>query len=100
MPPKEFAPSQCGKSVTLTEIHSDPKRVKDRFGEFIEVYNDSNSRVDLTGWRLSDGELIRDLGKMNKGQSESLHAISIAPNGKLMAVADGGGQVVVYSLES
>lgn len=51
-------------------------------------------------WRLSDGELIRDLGKMNKGQSESLHAISIAPNGKLMAVADGGGQVVVYSLES
>lgn len=51
-------------------------------------------------WRLSDGELVRDLGQGIKAKdlSESLHAISITPDGKLLAVADGVGQVVVYSL--
>lgn len=48
-------------------------------------------------WRLSDGAHVRDLGKAEKGQSESLHAISISPDGKLLAVADGVGQVLVYA---
>jgi len=49
-------------------------------------------------WRLSDGEFVRDLGQAAKGLSESLHAISITADGKLLAVADGVGQVVVYAL--
>jgi WD40 repeat protein len=49
-------------------------------------------------WRLGDGNHVRDLGEANKGQSESLHAISITPDGKLLAAADGVGQVVVYAL--
>jgi WD40 repeat protein len=49
-------------------------------------------------WRLSDGELVRDLGKAEKGLSEAFHAISITPDGTLLAVADGGGQVVIYTL--
>ena len=49
-------------------------------------------------WRLSDGNLVRDLGEQNKGQSEPLYAISISPDGKLLAAADGTGQVLIYSL--
>jgi WD40 repeat protein len=49
-------------------------------------------------WRLSDGKLVRDLGEANKGQSEPLYAITIAPDGKLLAAADGTGQVLIYSL--
>lgn len=49
-------------------------------------------------WRLSDGELVRDLGTAEKGLSESFHSLSIAPDGTLLAVADGVGQVLVYSL--
>jgi hypothetical protein len=49
-------------------------------------------------WHLSDGKHVRDLGKAVTGQSESLHAISISPDGKLLAAADGVGQVLVYAL--
>jgi WD40 repeat protein len=49
-------------------------------------------------WRLSDGELVRDLGKAEKGLSESFHSLAITPDGKLLAVADGLGQVLIYSL--
>ena len=49
-------------------------------------------------WRLSDGQLVRDLGEQSKGQSEPLYAISITPDGKLLAAADGTGQILIYSL--
>lgn len=50
-------------------------------------------------WRLSDGELVRELGQTSKGPfGETFHAISITPDGKCLAIADGQGQVVIYSL--
>lgn len=49
-------------------------------------------------WRLPSGDLVRDLGQANKGQSEAFHAVSITPDGKRLAVADGVGQVLVYAL--
>jgi hypothetical protein len=94
MPPKELAPSRCGKSVTLTEIHPDPKRVKDRFGEFIEVYNDSNSRVDLTGWRLSDGD--RDSHIIAAASALVVEAHSFAVLGSSADKAINGGIDVDY----
>lgn len=48
-------------------------------------------------WRLGDGVHVRDLGKADKGLSESLLAISISPDGKHLA-ADGVGQVQVHAL--
>jgi len=50
-------------------------------------------------WRLSDGKHVRSLGEEKKDQSESLLAISITPDGRLLAAADGKGQVVVYELD-
>ena len=49
-------------------------------------------------WRLSDGKLVRGLGEAKKDPSEPLYAISITPDGKLLAAADGKGQVLIYSL--
>jgi len=44
----------CNSPIYVTEIFADPKRVLDRFGEFIELYNASDKPVKLNGWRLSD----------------------------------------------
>ncbi len=57
-------------------------------------------------WRLSDGGLVREINlslqdKNKKGPfTPTLHAISIAPDGKLLAVADAEGQVVICSLNA
>ncbi|QDU19769.1 WD40 repeat domain-containing protein [Urbifossiella limnaea] len=49
-------------------------------------------------WRPGDGELVRELGQTSKGPfGEAYHAISISPDGKRVAVADGAGQVLIYS---
>ena len=47
-------PRDCGTALFLTEIHMDPRRVPDRFGEFIELYNADLHPVRLDGWRLTD----------------------------------------------
>lgn len=46
--------SDCDAPIYVTEIFADPKRVLDRFGEFIELYNAGDKPVQLNGWRLSD----------------------------------------------
>lgn len=48
--------------------------------------------------RLSGGTHVRDFGLGRKGLTESIYAISISPDDKLLAAADGVGQVVIYSL--
>jgi len=56
-------------------------------------------------WRLSDGTqvheitLSQDKNKKSGPFTPTLHAISISPDGKLLAVADSSGQVVVCTLE-
>ena len=51
-------------------------------------------------WRLSDGGLVREFNPTDKKDQfpPYYHAISIAPGGKLLAIADGLGQVLIYSL--
>jgi hypothetical protein len=44
----------CGRAVYVTEFYINPKRVKDRMGEFIELYNADDVAVRLNGWRLTD----------------------------------------------
>lgn len=56
-------------------------------------------------WRLSDGAQVHEINlslqdKNKKGPfTPTLHAISISPDGSLLAVADSSGQVVVCTLE-
>ena len=47
-------PVDCNKTLVITEIHPNPKRVRDRQGEFLELYNASKEPIRLNGWRLLD----------------------------------------------
>lgn len=50
-------------------------------------------------WRLEDGKHVRDLGQGRGGQFKDwICAISISPNGQLLAAADMAGQVQIYAL--
>jgi WD40 repeat protein len=52
-------------------------------------------------WRLSDGGLVHEISLEKKKQgafAPKLHAISFAPDGKLLAVADAEGKVEILSL--
>lgn len=48
-------------------------------------------------WRLDDGKHVRDLGKFTE-RGDWIYAISISPDGRLLAAADMVGQVIIYSL--
>lgn len=48
-------------------------------------------------WRLEEGQHARDLGT-SKGLGDWISAISISPDGRLLAAADRAGQVLIYSL--
>lgn len=43
------------KKVIITEIHYNPKDDDDGLYEFIELYNDEEREVDLSGWHFTDG---------------------------------------------
>jgi len=50
-------------------------------------------------WRLEDGKHVRDLGQGRGGQFKDwICAISISPNGQLLAAADMAGMVHIYTL--
>jgi WD40 repeat protein len=48
-------------------------------------------------WQLEDGKHVRNLGEPKK-RGDWISSISISPDGRLLAAADGAGQVLVYSL--
>lgn len=48
-------------------------------------------------WNLEDGKLVRDFGKF-ADRGVWIGAVSISPDGRLLAAADRAGQVLIYSL--
>jgi len=48
-------------------------------------------------WNLEDGKLVREFGKF-ADRGVWIGAISISPDGRLLAAADRAGQVLIYSL--
>jgi len=67
------------------------------------VFTCGRDRV-VKAWQLSDGAQVHEisLSLQDKGKqgpfTPTLHAVSIAPDGKLLAVADAEGRVVICSL--
>jgi len=57
MPPTLAKPQirgDCEVELWVSEVQADPKAVRDRLGEYIELYNPSSNSIRLNGWRLSD----------------------------------------------
>jgi WD40 repeat protein len=55
----------------------------------------------VRSWQVSDGKLLGVLGKPRGGQhSDFIYAMSLAPDGRILATADMGGLVEVWSLAS
>ena len=53
-PPPPLPAMNCGGRVVLTELLPDPKRVSDRTGEYVELFNPGEVAVPLNGWRITD----------------------------------------------
>jgi len=83
---REFAPGHDRGAIDLA-FHPDGKH----------LFSAGRDRL-VKAWRLADGTHVRDFGQGGKGLTESIYAISLSPDGKLLAAADGVGQVVIYSL--
>jgi WD40 repeat protein len=84
---REFAPGH-DRGATDLAFHPDGKH----------LFSAGRDRV-VKAWRLADGTHLRDLGQGGKGLTESVYALSLSPDGKLLAAADGVGQVLIYSLK-
>src|SRR3989344_9177502 len=42
--------------IRINEIMYDPDICDDGYCEWVELYNDNASSVDITGWKISDGD--------------------------------------------
>ncbi|MFC1991967.1 lamin tail domain-containing protein [Chloroflexota bacterium] len=42
--------------LVINEVMANPQMVSDSEGEWIELYNPSNSDIDIDGWTITDGE--------------------------------------------
>ncbi len=49
-----YAQPPGGGDIIITEIMQDPDGINDSNGEWFEVYNRTESPIDMTGWRISD----------------------------------------------
>lgn len=78
--PEDTITPPVGNTLVLNEIMYDPKKSKDDFGEWVEVYNPTNAEVDLDGWTLKD-------------KGSNVHVISgsvpVAPGGYALLARDG-----------
>lgn len=107
-PPAPGGLSQKSGDVSISRIMADPTSVSDELGEWIELTNNSDSPVDIRGWRLASGRdpgytipsshLIRPHAAMILGRSAD-----VATNGGVrvahvytgIALANSGDWVVL-----
>ncbi len=64
-------------TVRITELHSNPAEGE---REFVELWNPSNSPINITGWRIEDGA----------GNNFTMPSWTLAPDGRV--VIWGGGE--------
>ena len=51
----DFANAQSG-GVLITEIMSNPAAVSDSYGEWFEIFNATDSTIDINGWKIKDSD--------------------------------------------
>ena len=81
--------------LTITEILADPIQ-NDSYNEYVEIYNDDNSFINLENLTLCNNKL--ESGYINKQDLKTYNNLSLTINPKSYAlITDGGSGTEVYT---
>jgi len=84
-----------GSSVVINEIMYNPDQCSDSYCEWIELYNPTDSSVDLSGWTLCGDDLLE--GYVNYSDKKTyLNRGMILKPGQYAVITDGGSGTKVY----
>ena len=81
-------------AVIINEIMYNPAQ-EDNFNEWIEIYNEGGSNIDLTGWNLCGEEILAGYVKYN-AQPVANNQGLILLAGSYAVITDGGSGTEVY----
>lgn len=86
-------------SIIVTEIMYDPKAVEDSKGEWFEVYNTTDTPIDIAGWSIKD-EVNDDIVLKPEGWSLVVLPHSYAVLGRVDDIEVNGGVDLDYAYGS
>lgn len=84
--------------IRFSELLPDPTSVPDNEGEFVEVYNYGDEKIDLSGWKIDKEKLS---GEIMPGEYRALYAVTSLKNSEKDTVVLFGpfGEVDMISYE-
>ena len=80
--------------IVINEIMQNPSAVADYKGEWFEIFNTTNSAIDINGWTISDDG--SDSHIINNGGSLIISALGYLVLGRNAVFATNGGVFVDY----
>jgi hypothetical protein len=86
------------RDVVINEVHTDPNAVSDTAGEWLELYNATNSAVDINGWVLRDDDY--DAHTITAGGALLIQPGQAIALGRDLSTKINGGASVAYSFDS
>jgi len=90
-----FITKVVSSEIIITEIMYDPGQCSDNYCEYIEIYNNDSSDVNLTGWRLCSDGLLAGYINNSTGNLTSNNSL-ILQAGYYALITDGGTGTLVY----
>ena len=86
------------RNVVINEVHSDPNAVSDTAGEWLELYNATDSAIDVNGWVLRDDDY--DTHTISAGGALLIQPGEAIALGRDLSTKVNGGATVAYSFDS
>ncbi len=86
------------RNVVINEVHSDPNAVSDTAGEWLELYNATDSAIDVNGWVLRDDDY--DAHTISAGGALLIQPGEAIALGRDLSTKVNGGATVAYSFDS
>jgi hypothetical protein len=82
-----FPKAVLASGIIINEIMYDLKGTDEKH-EWIELYNNSSTQIDLTGWKINDGDDATNHELNAPPKNNSRGSLIITPNGYLLLAAD------------
>lgn len=83
-------------AILISEIMYAPENFNENYNEWIEIYNDGGSDVDLSNWTICGKNLLAGYVDYSDGQIKGNSGL-VLQAGKYAIVSDGGTGAEVYS---